>query len=161
MATHATVVLLGTPYCKYKRSGIAIPCQVTASSFLGLSSFLCPSVAYTHIMQARAECAVRICKEHVRRLLKSSNAPPRFWPFALMHFRRMYNFWPGTTTPPPWESMTKSRFLYNMESDLHPWGCCYMVAKRPKEHPLVVVDTTHADIAQIVFDLLLTAACIK
>eukprot|EP00961_Rhodomonas_salina_P028852 389072-Rhodomonas_salina.1 len=41
MANHATVVLLGTPYCKYKRSGIAISCQleVTASSFLSLSSF--------------------------------------------------------------------------------------------------------------------------
>eukprot|EP00961_Rhodomonas_salina_P051818 695403-Rhodomonas_salina.2 len=26
---------------------------------------LCPSVAYTHMMQARAEGAVHICKEHV------------------------------------------------------------------------------------------------
>ena len=31
-----------------------------------------------------------------------------------------------------------------MERDLHPWGC-YMVAKLPKEHPLVKVDSTHAD----------------
>eukprot|EP00961_Rhodomonas_salina_P077184 1035088-Rhodomonas_salina.1 len=49
---------------------------------------LCPSVAYTHTMQARAEGAVLICKEHVRCLLKSSNAPPHFWPFALLHFCR-------------------------------------------------------------------------
>eukprot|EP00961_Rhodomonas_salina_P240842 3254288-Rhodomonas_salina.1 len=52
---------------------------------------LCPSVAYTHTMQARAEGAVRICKEHVRCLLKASNMPPRFWPFALLHFCRVYN----------------------------------------------------------------------
>eukprot|EP00961_Rhodomonas_salina_P090300 1215166-Rhodomonas_salina.1 len=36
---------------------------------------LAPSVAYTHTMQARAEGAVRICKEHVRCLLRASNAP--------------------------------------------------------------------------------------
>eukprot|EP00961_Rhodomonas_salina_P158522 2133658-Rhodomonas_salina.1 len=69
---------------------------------------LCPSVAYTHTMQARAEGAVRICKEHVRCLLKSSNALPRFWPFALLHFCWVYNYWLGATTAPPWESMQKS-----------------------------------------------------
>eukprot|EP00961_Rhodomonas_salina_P127993 1725052-Rhodomonas_salina.1 len=53
-----------------------------------------PSAAYTHTMQARAEGAVRICKEHVHCLLKSSNAPARFWPFALLHFCRTYNYWP-------------------------------------------------------------------
>eukprot|EP00961_Rhodomonas_salina_P078525 1055708-Rhodomonas_salina.1 len=37
---------------------------------------MCPSVAYTHTMQALAEGAIRICKEHVRCLLKASNAPP-------------------------------------------------------------------------------------
>eukprot|EP00961_Rhodomonas_salina_P044906 603164-Rhodomonas_salina.1 len=36
---------------------------------------LCPAVAYNHMMQAREKGAVRTCKEHVRCLLKSSNAP--------------------------------------------------------------------------------------
>eukprot|EP00961_Rhodomonas_salina_P075288 1010209-Rhodomonas_salina.1 len=31
-----------------------------------------------------------------------------------------------------------------MERDLHLWGC-YMVAKLPKEHQLVQIDSTHAD----------------
>eukprot|EP00961_Rhodomonas_salina_P180456 2435766-Rhodomonas_salina.1 len=84
---------------------------------------LCPSVAYTHTMQARAEGTVRICKEHVRCLLKASNAQPLFWPFALLHFCSVYNYWPGTTTPPPWESMSKSRFCFDKERDLRPWGC--------------------------------------
>eukprot|EP00961_Rhodomonas_salina_P094731 1274952-Rhodomonas_salina.1 len=35
-------------------------------------------------------------------------------------------------------------FTFDMERDLHPWGC-YMVAKLPKEHPLVKVDSTHTD----------------
>lgn len=76
---------------------------------------LCPSVAYTHTMQARAEGAVRICKEHVWCLLRSSNAPPRFWPFALLHFCRTYNYWPGADSPPPWESMKTSNFVFDME----------------------------------------------
>jgi hypothetical protein len=104
---------------------------------------LCPSVAYTHTMQARAEGAVRICKEHVRCALKASNAPTRFWPFALIHFCRTFNYWPGATTPPPWETMMTSLFSFNLERDLHPWGC-YMVAKIPRENPMVE-DTTHSD----------------
>eukprot|EP00961_Rhodomonas_salina_P153129 2061737-Rhodomonas_salina.2 len=95
-------------------------------------------------MQAHAEGAVLICKDHVCCLLKSSNAPARFWPFALLHFCCTYYYWPGAHSPPPWESMDNSQFDFNMEQDLHPWGC-YVVAKLPKEHPLVSVNTTHAD----------------
>eukprot|EP00961_Rhodomonas_salina_P156667 2109530-Rhodomonas_salina.1 len=84
---------------------------------------MCPSVAYTHTMQARAEGAVRICKEHIRCLLKASNAPPQFWPFALLHFCHVYNYWPGAKTPPPWEMMKTSGFTFNIKCDLHPWGC--------------------------------------
>eukprot|EP00961_Rhodomonas_salina_P151988 2046140-Rhodomonas_salina.1 len=112
--------------------------------FKKLSINMCPSVAYTHTMQAREEGAVRICKEHVLCLLMASNAPPRFWPFALLHFCRVYNYWPGCKTLPPWEKMEGSGFTFNLERDLHPRGC-YMVAKLPKEHPLVQVDSTHVD----------------
>eukprot|EP00961_Rhodomonas_salina_P164853 2221459-Rhodomonas_salina.1 len=40
--------------------------------------------------------------------------------------------------------MKKSKFSFDRDRDLHPWGC-YMVEKLPKEHPLVQVDSTHAD----------------
>eukprot|EP00961_Rhodomonas_salina_P134114 1804286-Rhodomonas_salina.1 len=96
---------------------------------------MCPSVAYTYTMQEREEGAVRICKEHVRCLLKASNAPQLFWPFALLHFCRVYNYWQGAKKPPPWEMMKTSGFTSDMERDLHPWGC-YMVAKLLKEHQL-------------------------
>eukprot|EP00961_Rhodomonas_salina_P121495 1635437-Rhodomonas_salina.3 len=105
---------------------------------------LCPSVAYTHTMQARAEGAVRICKNQVRCALKASNAPPRFWPFALLHFCRTFNYWPGANSPLPWTTMAKSNFSFNIERDLHPF-CCYMVAKLHSDHPLVSVNKTHAD----------------
>eukprot|EP00961_Rhodomonas_salina_P277583 3751118-Rhodomonas_salina.1 len=45
---------------------------------------LCQSVAYNHTMQARAEGAVRICKEHVQCLLKASKAPASFHTDALL-----------------------------------------------------------------------------
>eukprot|EP00961_Rhodomonas_salina_P110126 1482241-Rhodomonas_salina.2 len=86
---------------------------------------LCPSVAYKHTMQARAEGAVSTCKEHVtwRCLLKASNTPARFWPFTLLHFCRVFNYWQGASTLPPWEAMKDSKFYFNLERDLHPWGC--------------------------------------
>eukprot|EP00961_Rhodomonas_salina_P047720 641074-Rhodomonas_salina.1 len=57
----------------------------TSSAFKAFSTrknmVLCPSVAYTHTMQARAEGAVHTCKEHwhVRCLLKASNTPALFF----------------------------------------------------------------------------------
>eukprot|EP00961_Rhodomonas_salina_P074166 996727-Rhodomonas_salina.1 len=88
--------------------------KLTASSTFKFKAFcekqditLMPSVAYTHTMQSRAEGAVRICKEHLLCLLKSSNTPPCFGPFALLHFCRVYNYWPCATSA-PWESMKNS-----------------------------------------------------
>eukprot|EP00961_Rhodomonas_salina_P188819 2548012-Rhodomonas_salina.1 len=40
--------------------------------------------------------------------------------------------------------MKDSEFTFDLDRDLHQWGC-YMVAKLPKEHPLVQIDLTHAD----------------
>eukprot|EP00961_Rhodomonas_salina_P190485 2570099-Rhodomonas_salina.2 len=97
-------------------------------------------------MQARAEGTVRICKEHVQCLLKASKALARFWPFALqgLHFCSIYNYWPGWSSPPPWESMQDSNFSFKLELDLHTFRC-YMVAKLHSDHPLVLANKTHAD----------------
>eukprot|EP00961_Rhodomonas_salina_P223553 3023017-Rhodomonas_salina.1 len=107
---------------------------------------LCPSAAYTHTMQVRAEGAVRICKNQVRCFLKASNAPARFWPFTLMHFCCTYNHWPRANSPQQWQSMAKSNFTFNVERDLHAFGC-YMVAKLGSDHQLVSesVNKTHTD----------------
>jgi hypothetical protein len=48
-----------------------------------------PVAGYTHDQNARAEGAIRICKEQVRCLLRSANLPCRFWPDALRHFCRI------------------------------------------------------------------------
>eukprot|EP00961_Rhodomonas_salina_P021079 283689-Rhodomonas_salina.1 len=41
--------------------------------------------------------------------------------------------------------MAKSNFSFDVERDLHPFGC-YMVAKMGSNHPLVSVNKTHADL---------------
>mmetsp|Transcript_68447 Transcript_68447/g.142724 ORF Transcript_68447/g.142724 Transcript_68447/m.142724 type:complete len:273 (+) Transcript_68447:444-1262(+) len=105
---------------------------------------ICASVAYTHTMQARVEGAIRVCKEHVRCMLKSSNCPTRFWPYALLHFCRTFNWWPSQNGPPPWTKMQQSKFCFDMDRDLHTWGA-HMVAHLPREHPLVQEEQTHGD----------------
>ena len=52
------------------------------------------TAAYTHTFNARAEGAVRIVKEHMRCLLRRANLPRRFWPYAMVHFCRIYAYWP-------------------------------------------------------------------
>ena len=52
------------------------------------------TAAYTHTFNARAEGAVRIVKEHMRCLLRRANLPRRFWPYAMLHFCRVYAHWP-------------------------------------------------------------------
>ncbi len=48
-----------------------------------------PVAHYTHIQNARSENAIRVAKEHIHCVLRASNLPKLFWPYALMHFLRM------------------------------------------------------------------------
>eukprot|EP00961_Rhodomonas_salina_P149029 2006185-Rhodomonas_salina.1 len=63
---------------------------------------ICPTAGYQHMMQARAEGAVRITKEHVRCMLKHSGMPFKFWPWAVVQFCRIFNYWPAKGHTPPW-----------------------------------------------------------
>ena len=49
-------------------------------------------VSYNHLMQARVEGAIGICKQHTRVALAVAHAPSRFWPAALTDFRHKRNF---------------------------------------------------------------------
>ena len=94
-------------------------------------------------MQARAEGAVRITKEHIRCLLKTANMPYKFWPLALTQFCRMYNYWPCKGHSPPWITLSDHRYSQRLDHDLHPFGC-YVIGTLPREHP-DVVNTTLSD----------------
>jgi hypothetical protein len=49
-------------------------------------------VSYNHLMQARVEGAIGICKQHTRVALAVTNAPARFWPVVLTDFRHKRKF---------------------------------------------------------------------
>ena len=49
-------------------------------------------VSYNHLMQARVEGAIGICKQHTRVSLTVTHAPARFRPVALTDFRHKRNF---------------------------------------------------------------------
>ena len=61
--------------------------------------------SYTHIQNAKAEGAIRICKEHVRYLLRSANMAHRFWPDALCHFCLLYAYWSDANGLSAWEKL--------------------------------------------------------
>jgi len=103
----------------------------------------CPTAGYNHTMQARAEGAIRITKEHVRCMLKHSNMPYQFWPWALVQFCRIFNYWPSKGHSPPWIMLLSHRFSQQLHRDLHPFWC-YVIGRLPREHP-DVKDTTHSD----------------
>ena len=106
---------------------------------------ICPTPAYNHTMNGRIEGAVRISKDHLRCLIKTANAPFRFWPFALKHFLRTYAWWARKHKPPPWVRMPASCQIYrDRDRDLKVWGCL-VTGRIPTEHPIVQVDKTNAD----------------
>jgi len=105
--------------------------------------------AYTHTFNARAEGAVRICKEKVRALLRRANMPRRFWPDALMHWCRTYAHWPDAAGHTAWEKLDdlgSHALCHNLARDRHVFGS-YVTGHLPREHPHVA-DTTHDDRAE-------------
>jgi hypothetical protein len=108
-----------------------------------------PLASYTHIQNARAERAIRICKEHVRWLLRSANLPRRFWPDALRHFCRLYAYWPDANGLSPWEkldSLQPHQLRHNLVKDLNVFGS-YVMGHLPRENPHLAA-TTHDDHAE-------------
>ncbi len=105
-----------------------------------------PLASYTYIQNARAEGAIRICKEHVRCLLLSANIPHRFCPDALCHFCFLYAYWPDANGLSAWvklDSLQSHQMRHNLMKDLHVFGS-YVTGHLPREHPHVA-DTTHDD----------------
>ena len=99
--------------------------------------------AYTHTFNARAEGGVRIVKEHMRCLLRRANLPRRFWPYALLHFCRIYAYWPDQHGKSAWEkldSLGPHALCHSEARDLHRFGS-YVTGHLPRAHPLVDNET--------------------
>jgi hypothetical protein len=101
------------------------------------------TAAYTHTFNARAEGAVRIVKEHMRRLLCRANLPRRFWPYAMLHFCRVYAHWPDKQGKSAWvklDSHGPHALCHDEARDLHLFGS-YVTGHLPRTHPLVENET--------------------
>ena len=95
-----------------------------------------------------SENAIRVSKEHVRCLLRASNVPRNFWPYALTHFLRLRAYWPSDSqNRSAWErlhaSYPNNKIRHDLTKDLHVFGS-YVTGHLPRTHPFVV-DTTHDD----------------
>ena len=102
--------------------------------------------AYTHTLNARAEGAIRICKQKVRAMLRSANMPKRFWPDALLHWCRTYAHWPDNDGRTAWEKLDARgphALCHDLQLDRHVFGS-FVMAHLPRKHPHVV-DGTHDD----------------
>jgi hypothetical protein len=105
--------------------------------------------AYTHTFNARAEGAIRICKDKVRAFLRRANMPRRFWPDELLHWCRTYAHWPDASGHTAWEKLDElgpHSLCHDLERDRHVFGS-YVTGHLPREHPHVA-DTTHDDRAE-------------
>jgi hypothetical protein len=105
--------------------------------------------SYTHTFNARAEGAIRICKDKVRAFLRRANMLRRFWPDALLHWCRTYAHWPDASGHTAWEKLHElgsHSLCHDLERDRHVFGS-YVTGHLPREHPHVA-DTTHDDLAE-------------
>ena len=93
------------------------------------------TAAYTHTFNARPEGAVHIVKEHMRCLLRRANLPHRFWPYSMMHFCRVYAYWPDQQGKSAWENGPHA-LCHDEARDLHRFGS-YVTGHLPRSHPLV------------------------
>jgi hypothetical protein len=78
--------------------------------------------AYTHTFNARAEGAIRICKDKVRAFLRRANMPRRFWPDALLHWCHTYAHWPDAIGHTAWEKLDElgpHSLCHDLERDRH------------------------------------------
>jgi hypothetical protein len=101
------------------------------------------TAAYTHTFNARAEGAVRIVKEHMRCLLRRANLPRRFWPYAMLHFCRVYAYWPDKQGKSAWDKLDAHgphALCHDEARDLHRFGS-YVTGHLPRTHPLVENET--------------------
>ena len=101
------------------------------------------TAAYTHTFNARAEGAVRIVKEHMRCLLRRANLPRRFWPYAMLHFCRVYAYWPDKQGKSAWDKLDAHgphALCHDEARYLHCFGS-YVTGHLPRMHPLVENET--------------------
>jgi hypothetical protein len=89
------------------------------------------------------EGVVRIVKEHMRCLLCRANLPRCFWPYAMLHFCRVYAYWPdkqGKSARDKLDAHGPHALCHDEARYLHCFGS-YVTGHLPRMHPLVENET--------------------
>jgi hypothetical protein len=76
-------------------------------------------------------------------LLLRANLPRRFWPYAMLHFCRVYAYWPDKQGKSAWEKLDAHgphALCHDEARDLHRFGS-YVTGHLPRTHPLVENET--------------------
>ena len=86
-----------------------------------------PVSEYTHVQNARSENAIRVSKDHVRCLLRTSNVTRNFLPYDLTHFLRFRVYWSSDSqNHSVWEHLDSSyptnKNRHDLVKDLHVFG---------------------------------------
>jgi hypothetical protein len=79
----------------------------------------------------------------MRCLLRRVNLPRRFWPCAMLHFCRIYAYWPDKQGKSAWEKLDAHgphALCHDEARDLHRVGS-YVTGHLPRTHPLVENET--------------------
>ena len=102
------------------------------------------------MQNVRSENAIRVSKEHVRCLLRTSNVPRNFWSYDLTHFLHLRSYWPSDSQNRSVcerldSSYPTNKIRHDLVKDLHVFGS-YVTGHLSRTHPLVA-DATHDDIA--------------
>jgi hypothetical protein len=94
-------------------------------------------VSYNHLIQARVEGGVGICKQHTRDSLAVVHAPARFWPAVLTDFRHKRNFLWSSKGAKGQTSTAHERLLPAFAGTFRtvavPFGC-RVTSTLPREH---------------------------
>ena len=96
------------------------------------------TAAYTHTFNARAEGAVHIVKEHMWCLVHRANLKRRLWSYTMLHFCRVYAYWPVKQGKTAWnklDSREPHALCHDEERDLHRVGS-YVTGHLPRTHTL-------------------------
>jgi len=76
-------------------------------------------------------------------LLRRANLPRRFWPYAILHFCRVYAYWPDKQGKSAWEKLDAHgphALCHDEARDLHRFES-YVTGRLPRTHPLVENET--------------------
>jgi hypothetical protein len=104
---------------------------------------LCCAVDGDSLSCSAASGSPVLSSPDMRCLLRHANLLRRFWPYAMLHFCRVYAYWPDKQGKSAWEKLDSHgphALCHDEARDLHRFGS-YVTGHLPRTHHLVENET--------------------